>query len=387
MLEDWMWAPQMMDKGIQDEWSLVQKHGGPHDQRAIGLLRSHWDSFLTEADLDRLCNFGVTHVRIPVGYWLVDYDSKHGFVDGGKYYLTRALGWLHDRGMKALLDLHALPCAQAVDQSFTGKTSKMPWFFGDMLCYERGKRAMRKLAELIVSYERDEKTSDVVMGMDLINEPDWSYWETVPGIRDLYRTMIPELRRLLPASRYAFYTFFRDLPQANGARWLASMQKSDPESFGNVVYDLHLYHSFGDDNGAGRKWKPDVDFCKTCCRDPYILAQVAAANVSIAVGEYSLNTGFAGGPDFWKKYMHVQLSLWQNSRRVVGSFFWNHRVLLGSNGYYREMSLLDLIAPEGPLPLVSELDLTKLCPGYDLSKCPSYNPRFVGQKDDCQWMG
>jgi len=380
-----MWASEMMNKHIPDEWTLVRTHGGPQDPRAINLLRSHWESFVTEGDLDRLRSFGVSHVRIPIGYWLVDYHPADGFVDGGKYYLARVLGWLRSRGMKALLDLHALPCAQAADQSFTGKKSRMPWFFSDMECYERGKRAMRKLAELIISYEKDEPTAGVVMGMDLVNEPDWSYWESSPGIKELYHTMIPELRKLLPADKYAFHVFFWDLPRASGAEWLASMQRLDPESFGNVVYDLHLYHSFGDDNGPGRQWNPKVDSCKTCCRDPKILAPVVAANVSIVVGEYSLNTGFPSGPDFWREYLRLQLSLWQHTKGVVGSFFWNHRILLGSNGYFRELSLLDLLAPSGPIPTVSALDLGGLCPGYDLSKCPHYDQEFVGRKDACIW--
>jgi len=386
VLEDWLWGSEMMDKHIEDEWTLVKVHGGPLDQRAIQLIRSHWETFVSESDLDRLKSFGVSHVRIPIGWWLVDYDAADGFVDGGKHYLSRVLHWLQLRGMHALLDLHAVPCAQAEKASFTGKKRPMPFFFADRACYGRGMHAMRELAKLIVVFEKDVRTAGVVMGMELLNEPDWSSWLSSPGIQELYETMVPELRRILPANHYAIYLFFWDLPDAYGAQWLAGKQAADPDTWGNVVYDLHLYHSYGDDNAPGRKWSHDVDSCKTCCRDRLLLANLVASNVTVAIGEYGLNTGFAEGPDFQHQYMKLQLSLWKHLG-AAGSFFWNHRVLYGKSGYFREMSLLDMMSPGGPLPPVQELRMPTFCSGYNLSRCPSFDRRYVGRKADCAWQG
>lgn len=381
-----MWGSEMMDKHIEDEWTLVKVHGGPLDQRAIQLMRSHWETFVSEADLDRLKSFGVSHVRIPIGWWLVDYDPADGFVDGGKHYLSRVLHWLQLRGMHALLDLHAVPCAQAEKASFTGKKRPMPYFFADRACYGRGMSAMRELAKLIVAYEKDVHTAGVVMGMELLNEPDWSSWLASPGIQELYHTMVPEIRQILPANRYVIYLFFWDLPDAYGAQWLAAKQATDPDTWANVVYDLHLYHSYGDDNAPGRRRGRDVDSCKTCCRDPLLLANLVASNVTIAIGEYGLNTGFPESPDFQHEYMQLQLSLWKHLG-AVGSFFWNHRVLYGKLGYFREMSLLDMMSPGGPLPPVKELSTPSFCSGHDLSRCPKFDRRYVGRKDDCVWLG
>lgn len=381
-----MWGSEMFDKDIPDEWTLIRKHGGPRDARAKRLLEHHWETFVTEDDLDRLHEFGVSHTRIPLGYWLVDYEPGDGFVDGGKRYLTRLLGWLRTRGMRALLDLHAMPCGQVANEGFTGRRTERPRLFSDVDCYGRGKRAILELAKLIAAYEADERTSGVVMGMGLLNEPDWSYWNTNPGIKELYRTMVPEVRRLLPANRYSLHLSFSDMPRGYGAMWLALMRELEPLSFQNVVYDVHLFHSNGDDNAPGRKWRSDVDSCKTCCRDPQILAPLVVANLSIVIAEYSLNTGFHGDPDFWREHFRRQLSLWRHSNGVLGSFFWNHRILIGRKGYFKELSLLDLIAPKGPLPPVSDLDVGRLCPGHDLSKCPKYDIRFVAPVDPCKWQ-
>merc|ERR1719433_988528 len=118
-----------MDKQIPDEWTFIRRHGGPRNQWAINMLRSHWESFVTEYDLDRLKTFGVTHVRVPVGWWLVEDGVAEGFITGGEIFLRRLVGWLHLRDMKAVLDMHALPCAQAEDESFTGKKTHFFRFF------------------------------------------------------------------------------------------------------------------------------------------------------------------------------------------------------------------------------------------------------------------
>jgi len=375
----------MMDKHIPDEWTLVRKHGGAQNPVAVSLLRSHWDTFVTEGDLDKLRSFGATHVRIPVGFWLVDYQPSDGFVDGGEPYLRRALGWLRARKMHALLELHAMPCAQVAGVSFTGRKVKRAQFFSDPECYGRGRRAILMLARLITAYEASPETAGVVMGMGLVNEPDWSWWNTSPGIKALYRTMVPELRGILPATRYSLHLSFSDMPRDYGAMWLALMRELEPLSFENVVYDVHLFHSGGDDNAPGRSWHEAVDSCKTCCRDPQIVAPLVVANLSIAIAEYSLNTGFPGKPSFWREHFQRQLSLWRNTRGMVGSFFWNHRILIGKRGYFRELSLLDLIGPQGPLPPLAEMDVDQLCPGHDLSKCPSFDIRFVARVDPCEW--
>ena len=32
-------------------------------------LHTHWDTFVTKEDFEKVSSAGVTHVRIPVGYW------------------------------------------------------------------------------------------------------------------------------------------------------------------------------------------------------------------------------------------------------------------------------------------------------------------------------
>mmetsp|Transcript_87820 Transcript_87820/g.204403 ORF Transcript_87820/g.204403 Transcript_87820/m.204403 type:complete len:441 (-) Transcript_87820:165-1487(-) len=387
LLEEWMWATKMNEKGIPDEYTLIQQHGGPQNERAIALVEEHRQTFVTKEDIDRLQRFGVTHVRVPIGWWLVDYDPADGFVDGGKHHLQRLLRWLAPRGMRCLLDLHAMPGGQVSHQSFTGRATKRADFFVLRRNFERGKRVMLKLAELILSYEDNKATAGVILGVELVNEPAWMYWDTSPGIRELYETMVPRIRRLLPAHRYAIVLNFMESPRTRGSAWLAKMRLQDPENYAAVVYDAHVYHSFGDDNKAGNIWVPEMDSCKTCCRDPAVLAPLVNHRLPIIIGEYSLNTGFPGTPSFYLEYFRNQLSLWASTPGMVGSFFWNHRILRNPGGWYKEMSLLELLAPKGPLPPVSQMNLTVRCPGIDLSMCPTFHPEHTLWTSNCSWLG
>jgi len=389
LLEDWMWEKEMRGQQIPDEHTLVKRYGGPHDPRAVAMIQAHRETFVTETDIDRLRDFGVSHVRVPVGYWLVDYDPADGFIDGTERYLYRLLRWLQVRGMRCVIDLHALPGAQVTGQSFTGKKSNKAYFFLDEAQHKRGRRAMVRIAKLILGYEKDPSTAGVVMGFELVNEPGWDYWRKENGVKQLYDEMVPVLRRYLPANRFVLLLNFMESPRYEGSEYLASRRTKDPTNWNNVIYDAHTYHAFGDDDKhPGPKYEAKrggIDACKTCCRDNLVLDPMVQLQVPIVIGEYSLNTGFAGNPDFYDDFLRSQLSLWATTQGVIGSFFWNFRILRNPGGWFKEMSLLELVQPEGPIAPVSRMDLSRRCPDEDLSLCPVYDPREVRWTTECQW--
>jgi glucan 1,3-beta-glucosidase len=70
-------------------------------------------------DLEKLVSAGISHIRIPYGYWLVDVAADEPFPappesdsQGQRFYLKRMLGWAESVGLKVLLDLHAAPGSQ-----------------------------------------------------------------------------------------------------------------------------------------------------------------------------------------------------------------------------------------------------------------------------------
>ena len=59
-----------------------------------------------------LSEAGITHLRIPIGYWLVDVIETEPFPpppenddEGQRYYLKRLLGWAQDLGLKVFFFL------------------------------------------------------------------------------------------------------------------------------------------------------------------------------------------------------------------------------------------------------------------------------------------
>lgn len=392
MEEDLLPLEDMHDQHIGDEWAFVDHLGGPTSAEAVKAMRHHWRTFITETDLDSLKTFGITHVRVPVGYWLVDYNESDGFVPRGELYLFRLVAWLRERGMKAVLVLQAAPGGQATNTSSTGRRTWESAFFLDKELYERGKVAMDKLAKLVVHYNKNQLTQDTVVGLGLLNEPDWQYWSRSPGIRELYETMVPKLRQRLAPDECALFLSLGPMAD-EGIQWLQMMRDRSPVEYTGVFYDARISHAYGDDNHPGRTWDDDVDSCKTCCRDPKLLKPLVTAAIPTVVGQYSLETGFNGHPNFWGGYFRNQLSLWANTPGILGSFFWNHRSLQSENstrGY--ALSLLDLIKSGGPLQ--SESDRSKhmevvaagLCPGEDLSKCPEATPGPTLWVDACAWQ-
>ena len=67
----------------------------------------HWDEFYAEKDLKKLTDAGITHLRIPIGYWMVDVEEDEPFPSppisddkGQRYYLKRLMGWADNLNMK-----------------------------------------------------------------------------------------------------------------------------------------------------------------------------------------------------------------------------------------------------------------------------------------------
>ena len=80
-------VPLKADGSMQvvDEWtwhnaSLV----GTHNRTQM--LMDHWATFVTQQHLVTLKNAGITHLRIPVGYWYFNYTSSEPFNNGASAF-------------------------------------------------------------------------------------------------------------------------------------------------------------------------------------------------------------------------------------------------------------------------------------------------------------
>lgn len=64
--------------GQESEFDCVMNTG---QARSDAAFQKHWDTWITQGDLDEMMAYGINTIRIPLGYWidesLVDQNSEH----------------------------------------------------------------------------------------------------------------------------------------------------------------------------------------------------------------------------------------------------------------------------------------------------------------------
>ena len=67
----------------------------------------HWDEFYTEEAIKTFAENGISHLRIPVGYWIWDVSDDEPFPpppanddEAQRFYLKRLLSWAENAGLK-----------------------------------------------------------------------------------------------------------------------------------------------------------------------------------------------------------------------------------------------------------------------------------------------
>ena len=105
VIEPWI-TPSLFDEvgdGAVDEWTLSDILG---KAQARDRLSQHWSSFVSQDDFNQIAAAGLTHVRIPVGYWAVAPNDAEPYVDGQLKFLDQAIDWAQSAGLYVIVDLH-----------------------------------------------------------------------------------------------------------------------------------------------------------------------------------------------------------------------------------------------------------------------------------------
>ena len=154
-------------------------------------LKFHWDTFVNREDFEKVSAAGVTHVRIPVGYWYWDLEDGEPFpspnIDDSDdrsplFYLKRALVWLDELDMKAEIDLHAGPGSQnGFDNS--GRRGDIGWvteeYPEDNHNVVRTLNIVDKIAENMKRWiNQGALRQETLYGISLLNEPG-GWWDKV----------------------------------------------------------------------------------------------------------------------------------------------------------------------------------------------------------------
>jgi len=273
-----------------DEYTLglVLRSSPGGIETATRYMERHWETFVTYEDLKTLKENGVTHVRIPMGYWIRGIEGLsiiegEPYIPGGWKYFVRVANWCRELGLTVWADLHGAPGSEnGFDNSgqYLGTSICAGWS-GDRV--QRTLDILTDMANAII----EDGIDDVVTGFGVLNEP----FNCDPNILrkynndalDMLRTTLGEDTAVFVGDHFSPWTF------NDGQFWL------DPDIYHDTYMDSHPYHVFFE---QGRSFTPrqhiafvcrhDSEQAIDCCYEDAGRKQIPSKGISRVTGEWSL---------------------------------------------------------------------------------------------------
>ncbi|KAI0731016.1 glycoside hydrolase superfamily [Earliella scabrosa] len=384
LLEPWMLPQEWADMGgenncpcatcIGSEFALAQAYPDTVDQR----FDKHWSTWFNQKDVDALVEAGINTVRIPLGYWLVErlVDRRTEFYPrGGILHLQRGVKALKNAGIAVILDHHALPGAQAVNQQFAGRCTNDPQFY-TTYNYQRAlvwTAVMTAVSHLDPDFES-------VFAIEAVNEPIMDALQT-PGYGDFQKNFVQTMRAIefllginvqgldvdikfspsasnvtaamsdavagsaklnkevadaLLASipilvelsrKLNFRLDFHGVPRRQRQPLITNFmdvnwQHNNPPNpanaaIGPAAYDNHLYYSFGGVADAN-----ELAYMISICNLDRVERDAAVGDAPLWFGEWALPTQFSASDEFLFKWADAQKLAYSKGR---GWIFWNFK--------------------------------------------------------------
>ena len=159
VIEPWMDDGSLLKGKFQnapDQWTF---DGLDKDGSAI---KAHWDSWFTEADVQKIKSYGFNALRIPIGYWAID-NSGTPYHKGAADYMDKAIGWARSAGMKVMVDCHGSPGSQN-GQMHSGHQGNVVWQQDDNL-----KKSTEILQKMVQKWGTQEN-ADVVFAIEIVSK-------------------------------------------------------------------------------------------------------------------------------------------------------------------------------------------------------------------------
>ncbi|KAL1749025.1 glycoside hydrolase family 5 protein [Schizophyllum fasciatum] len=265
VLEPWI-TPSLFEAAgndkIIDEWTFGELQDR---EKATAALKAHWDSWITEDDFKQIADAGLTHVRIPIGYWAFETGPGEPYIPGQTPYLLKALDWAAKYGLKVNVDLHGAPGSQNGYDNSGQKLEKPGWALNETNV-ARTEAVLQTMTELVKDYPAatiiaplNEYVSVRIFISIFLN----SYWD---ASYDIVSKTAPEKT-----------TMIHDV--FNETSFWADYWADKPH--GSAMFDTHFYQVFVIDQ---LKWSFKEHIEHVCERSE----NVTATAIPTVIGEWSL---------------------------------------------------------------------------------------------------
>jgi len=352
----------LQDK-VVDEWTYAELLDPfVYQSRMLG----HWSTFVTKSHFQELVQAGISHVRIPVGYWYWDVEEGEPFPTPNLddtdptsplFYLKRGLQWMDELGLQALIDLHSGPGSQnGYDNS--GRRGEAHWvddtYPENRYNLDRTLRINGNISATMRKWVDDGVISiDTLYGIGLLNEPHICGYESGGALAeaclgDFYPKGYDVVRGYFSEEETAVVVDVAALP-------LESFNGRFPsENYKNMVIDAHHYQCFSNPwaEGAGGwdlhlaeacrqaeeinkselpvftgEWCVAVTECQKYLQGGYVTPYVPGTNEETCRYYNGDFPNYADDHvDFLQKFFRAQIDAYETGPSGVGWFMWTMKV-------------------------------------------------------------
>ncbi|MFD1905036.1 glycoside hydrolase family 5 protein [Paenibacillus rhizoplanae] len=106
---------------------------------------THYDSFITEKDIETIASWGLDHVRLPVDYEVIE-DTGNAETYAGFKHIDNCIRWCAAHGLNLIIDLHKTP-------GFSFNSVAENSLFDDPALQERFLNLWKAIASRYASYK------------------------------------------------------------------------------------------------------------------------------------------------------------------------------------------------------------------------------------------
>ena len=350
VLEKWM-SPHLFDgTTAEDEYYLpTQLSREVYEAR----IQTHRREYITERDFAKIAGMGLTHVRIPVPYFI--FGNREPFI-GCIDELDHAFAWAEKYGLKILIDLHTAPLSQnGFDNG--GICGVCKW--------SQTPNEVDYVLDVLEKLAKRYQGREGLFGLTPINEPITEPMWTTMNVPNRYRAVDPVLaegsgpntldflrefytkayERIVPFLGKEQYVVFHDAFLLKEWKDFLTQDKFR----GKVVLDTHQYLMVAEALGCPQTLAGYINYIEEVWAKD--IAEVQAY-VPVIVGEWCLFNSYAVGIDtkggqsslngmdfsenretftseqkktIYQTIANAHLNAWQNGS---GYFYWSYKLLL-----------------------------------------------------------
>jgi len=288
------------------------------------------DKYINDEDFAKMAAMGVNVLRVPCGYWnWVTYpgsSTPNGFFtekmavlqtlhpDVYRPYFDRIFNSAKKHGIKVLLDLHGLPGSQN-GEMHSGHQVEHPQFNTEWNKW-KAVEAVENMANYVMDSSVKEGRLDTLYGIQVINEPNHYVDDPREFLDQYYEEAIAAARKAGLPKEVPMIVF-----EWTYNMWKWEDDRFDYETYGNVMWDTHVYHTYMEWVDGTPITDPSVeDQEKKYWRDLCDIDTMhRRQSGGVVVGEWSL-----AGPawDKEKNQIFVKWIVRQFMERSHGSIFW-----------------------------------------------------------------